>query len=410
MKEWMRILRQDKRLRTVRLGLGLLFVFAVFGDFIANEKPLYCKVDGQRYFPVFRAVPVTLGVAQWPPAISDQRWRTREYQSVVYTLIPYSPHTLDSRNGSYKGPFDKQDVDHVRFRHWLGTDSVGRDVTAGMIRGCRIALLVGVLSMLIALLIGVPMGAYAGYFGDRESRTSWPGLILLIPLTIAAGWYMVECFSYLRDGHTSQALLQLIPVVAIFLIWRLHERFAPGIYPNSWMRGFPWDSLTMRVVEILRSIPGLFLLLGLLAIVAKPSLTILIAVIGVLRAPTIVRYVRAEAMRLRTRSFVDAARVAGLSDQQIIRRHIVPNALGPVLISVAFGIAGAVLLESALSFLGIGLNIDQMSWGRLLSSARSNFSAWWLAVLPGFAIFITIALFNRLGERISRTLEGNDLP
>ena len=166
----------------------------------------------------------------------------------------------------------------------------------------------------------------------------------------------------------------------------------------------------MRVVEIVRSIPGLFLLLGLLAIVARPSLTILIAVIGILRAPTIVRYVRAEAMKLRTRSFVDAARVAGLSDQQIIRRHIVPNALGPVMISVAFGIAGAVLLESALSFLGIGLNIDQMSWGRILSSARSNFSAWWLAVLPGFAIFITIALFNRLGERISRALEGNALP
>jgi peptide/nickel transport system permease protein len=113
-------------------------------------------------------------------------------------------------------------------------------------------------------------------------------------------------------------------------------------------------------------------------------------------------------MKLRDAGFIDSARVVGLSDFRIIRRHIIPNAMGPVMITVAFGIGGAVLLESGLSFLGIGLSIDQMSWGRMLNEARSNFAAWWLAALPGAAIFLTVAAFNRIAEDLSNWFErGN---
>ena len=86
---------------------------------------------------------------------------------------------------------------------------------------------------------------------------------------------------------------------------------------------------------------------------------------------------------------------------------MIPNAIGPVMITVAFGIGSAVLLESGLSFLGIGLSIDQLSWGRLLSEARGNFAAWWLAILPGLAILIAVTIFNRLGEVLTDQFEGS---
>jgi len=171
--------------------------------------------------------------------------------------------------------------------------------------------------------------------------------------------------------------------------------------------GVPWDFTIMRLVEVLRSIPAFFLLFAILGIIESPSIYYVLLLIGFLRVPTIIRYVRAEALKLRDKTFIDAARVIGLPDRQIINQHIIPNSMGPVLITVAFGIGGAVLLESGLSFLGIGVSIDQMSWGKLLSSARDNFSAWWLAVLPGSAIFLTVAIFNKIGEVIGDHLEAD---
>jgi peptide/nickel transport system permease protein len=95
-----------------------------------------------------------------------------------------------------------------------------------------------------------------------------------------------------------------------------------------------------------------------------------------------------------------------LTDLKIIGRHIIPNAIGPALITIAFGMGSAVLIESALSFLGMGITADAVTWGKMLNLARSNFSAWWMALLPGMAIFLTIAVFNRLGDVLDTQITG----
>ena len=152
------------------------------------------------------------------------------------------------------------------------------------------------------------------------------------------------------------------------------------------------------------SIPTLFLIISVVAIV-KPSLFIVMAVIGFTSWTGIARFIRAELLRVRSIEYIEAANALGFSEFRIIFRHAIPNALSPVLISVAFGIASAILIESTLSFLGVGVPVETLTWGSMLSSARQSPSAWWLAVFPGFAIFITVTIYNLVGEGLTDALD-----
>jgi peptide/nickel transport system permease protein len=131
-------------------------------------------------------------------------------------------------------------------------------------------------------------------------------------------------------------------------------------------------------------------------------------IIGLIGWTSIARFIRAELLRIRNLSYIEAARAMGFSEFQILLKHAIPNALGPVLITLAFGIASAILLESTLSFLNIGVSDEDVSWGKLLSYARQREEAWWLAVFPGLAIFITVTIFNLIGEGLSDAFENRE--
>ena len=161
-------------------GLLLAVSIAILGNFIASEVPIYCQLDNQSYFPVFKKYAVDLSLATWSPPFQNQNWRSLEYQKVIYPLIPYAAHTTDKKNRHNKSPFAKQEVASIQFHHWLGTDRLGRDVTAGMISGLQTALLVGLLSMLLASLIGLCLGGAAGYFGDGGFQLTIARLIFTI--------------------------------------------------------------------------------------------------------------------------------------------------------------------------------------------------------------------------------------
>jgi len=166
----------------------------------------------------------------------------------------------------------------------------------------------------------------------------------------------------------------------------------------------PADLLVMRFAEIINSIPALLLILSVVAVIRKPSILYVMAIIGLIRWTSIARFVRAELLKIRSLSYIEAARAMGFSNWRIITRHALPNALTPVLIAVAFGIASAILLEAFLSFLGVGVATDQITWGSLLNLSRQSISAWWLAVFPGLAIFFTVTIFNLLGEGLTDAL------
>jgi peptide/nickel transport system permease protein len=165
------------------------------------------------------------------------------------------------------------------------------------------------------------------------------------------------------------------------------------------------DEVIMRGVDVMLCFPSFFLILAVIAFL-EPSLTNIMAVIGLTSWMGVARLVRAEALALRGRDYVLAARVAGAGPARIILRHILPNALAPVLVSATLGVAGAILVESSLSFLGLGVQPPDASWGNMLLDGKEVLEvAPWLSVFPGLAILFTVLGYNLLGESLRDLLD-----
>lgn len=161
------------------------------------------------------------------------------------------------------------------------------------------------------------------------------------------------------------------------------------------------DAVISRVSETLMSFPTLFLVLSVMGLTRVKTVIPILLVIGLTRWPDVARLVRAEVLRLRALDFVQASRALGASDARLLLRHLIPHALPPVLVAAAYGVPSAILIESALSFLGFGVPPPAPSWGELLTQAHRYVTypgAWWLTLFPGLALFVTVGGFHLLGE------------
>ena len=168
------------------------------------------------------------------------------------------------------------------------------------------------------------------------------------------------------------------------------------------------DWIVSRLIEVVLCFPFLFLVLGIVALFRPSIFTILIA-LAVTSWTTEARFVRAEFLRIRELEYAQAARASGAGDSRIIFRHLLPNALAPVIVSASFGVASAILTESALSFLGFGVAFPTASWGSILAIAHDYIEfAWWLVVFPGVAIFLTVSAFNLIGDRLREVLDPKE--
>lgn len=237
-------------------------------------------------------------------------------------LYPQSPWRMAGR--PFMAPFALD-------RFPLGTDTLGRDIAAGLVHGARISLMIGVVSTLVALLIGVPLGAVAGYAG-----------------------------------------------------------------------GFVDDAL-MRFTEFFQTIPSFALAIVLVAIL-QPQLGSIVLAIGVVSWPPVARLVRGEVLSLRTREYVQAAITIGQSTPRIIFSQVLPNTVAPIIVMGSLMIGSAILLESSLSFLGLG-DPNLMSWGYMVGAGRTRLlDAWWISFFPGLAIFLTVLALNLAGEGLNDAL------
>ncbi|MCL4124683.1 UNVERIFIED_CONTAM: hypothetical protein GTU68_052451 [Idotea baltica] len=200
-------------------------------------------------------------------------------------------------------------------------------------------------------------------------------------------------------GTRLALLVGLISTVISFLIALLLGSLS-GYY------GDDRDTIIVKLLEVFRAIPALFLIIALFSLIQYPSIWTVIFIIGVLRWGTMTRLLRAEIMHLKTENYIVSARIMGLSDRRILVSHIWPNAIGPMIVSACFYIGTAVLIEATLSFLGIGVPVNVVSWGNMLSASRSYIGAWWLALFPGLAIFLLILSVTIIGDRLRNHLKG----
>jgi peptide/nickel transport system permease protein len=238
-------------------------------------------------------------------------------------LAPWDPNKTDM----------KRILERPSAKHWLGTDQIGRDVLSRLLYGSRISLAVGFVSVGIAVLIGIVLGAAAGYHG---------GVI---------------------------------------------------------------DAFIMRLVDLMLVFPRFFLLLAVLAFL-KPSIWTIMAVIGLTGWMGVTRLVRAEFLALREREFVIWSESIGAGALRVVFKHILPNALAPVLVAMTLGIPAAILTESGLSFLGLGVQPPYATWGNILNDGKDLITyAWWLTLYPGLAILVTVLAYNLMGEGIRDALD-----
>jgi peptide/nickel transport system permease protein len=404
--------RKNKRALYSSYVVIFLAVIALFADFLANEKPIWCKYNGVSYFPIFKEYGVGLGLTKWPKDLQNIDWINTTFESSVRPPVPYSPTTQDIFNSGFISPFGKQSVASPRWRHWLGTEAIGRDILSNLIHGLRIAFAVGIISMSIAAFIGILLGALAGYFGDNRIQISRGSVIMGLVFGIIGYFYAFSARSYTLGDAVGKSFLSFLPHLLLSLLIFFGSlaigygvgvllKFIPFFRKKIFL---PIDLIVLRLIEILISIPRLFLIIAIVA-VAKPSVFLVMAVIGLTSWTDIARFIRAELLRVRSLEYIEAAEALGYSRWRILFKHAIPNSLSPVLITVAFGIAAAILIESFLSFIGVGIPPETLTWGKLLSLARGGKSELWVAIFPGFAIFLTVTLFNLIGEGLTDALD-----
>jgi len=424
---------QFKKKKTAYLSFYIivsLFIVALLSPFLANHQPLFVKYKGISYFPAFSTLVNsakidTIQLAQGKFDVvnfNDIDWRSKNKDFVIWAPIPYSPNFTDKYNRDYTSPTDNQryknhegKIENIpfRLRHFMGTDKLGRDVAAGIIHGAKISLLVGIFSMLLAALIGIPLGAFAGYYGNSEVKVSrfqyWMtafGLFIgLFVAFVSRSQIISSSFQEsILSGTWSFLVSLFIIMVAYFLFSFLGKKLAIGSFLKKEV-DVPIDAFVSRTIEILNSLPSLILIITIAAIINERSLVVLVLIIGLTSWTGIARFMRAEMLKIKELEYIQTAKVLGFSDRRIIFGHALPNGLAPVFTSVAFGIASAILTESGLSFLGIGVPDDIITWGNLLSLGREEFEASWLVIFPGLAIFVTVTAYNLIGEGLRDALD-----
>ena len=570
---WGIVKRKFKKNIPARIALVLIafIVFiGVFAPMLANDRPVVARTsDNVLHWPVIddfkaswqetfggkspcdksEACGADSAICKDPNLCNWKKiHREKNLEWAVWPLVPYAPDEVDQLNHQYKSPKcseqilgensdESLDNPNAWKCHVAGTNETGEDMMSKLIHGCRIAVLVGVISMGIASIIGILVGAIAGYFGDNRLKIKRMALIFTIPFVVLLLFALLlwlptfyhhnlnadrysslaelpkglasllriglivytflivflipNIWFWLRDGRpfkwfrvsgivngfftdenhgrrrfwwalnliflpvfavwlasyfqynvdsTSCAkspaedggwanfgnicqlsammdkLKLLISLLTIFLLFQIPNKLggilAKRFDREHWLNkeiNIPVDLWISRVIEVFISIPRLLLILAAVAVYQTEGggggILLIMAVIGFTTWTRIARFMRGELLRVRNLEFIEAAQALGYKNFRIILRHALPNALTSVLIAIAFGVASAILIESSLSFLGIGVTADTATWGKMLADSRAHPEGWWLAIFPGIAIFLTVTMFNLLGEGLASALD-----
>jgi microcin C transport system permease protein len=331
-RTWLRFKRQ-------RLGYSsfvifiVLFVVSLFGELLANDKPLMIRYDGHYYFPIVKAYPETQFGGDFPAKANylDPYIRSRITSNGNFAIYPPDTNYYDTIDYFATRPFPAPPSRD----NWLGTDQFGRDVLARLLYGFRVSVLMALALTASGVVFGVLAGAVQGFYGGRL------------------------------------------------------------------------DLIGQRLIEIWGSMPDLYLLI-IFASIFEPTLWLLFILLSMFGWLVLSDYVRAEFLRNRSLDYVKAARTMGLSNWEIIWRHLLPNSLTPVITFLPFRMSAAILSLASLDFLGLGVPPPLPSLGELLQEGKNNLDAWWISISAFSALVVTLLLLTFMGDALRNALDARN--
>ncbi len=371
---WHQVAHDTFRRAGARAGIAwisILIIAAVFAPLLANTQPFLVKINGQWSSPLLRFLAPTdviLLVVFFAVAIAILFFRkvtvARRFLAVLIVLAIVTPL-------SYIFVHPPLTVDWQKYRD---LDRAGK--------------------IQYKLMSPIPYSANDYQRDNPDAPLNAPTCQHLMGTEINGGDVASRMIHACRIALSIGVVSTGIAVIIGIFIGGLMGYFAGRL-----------DLLGMRLIEIFEAIPTLFLLITFVAFYGR-NLYIMMAIIGVTSWTVEARFIRAEFLRLRKQDFVHAAVAAGLPLRSILIRHLLPNGISPILVTTSFGIASAILYESVLSFLGIGL-VEEPSWGQMLNQYRGvgGSFVWWIALYPGLAIFLTVFAYNLLGEALRDALD-----
>jgi len=324
----------------------------------------------------------------------DLMYPIKATENITTTADGYEYFDLDgikkqASKSELLAEFDKRGT--KKKRYLLGTDKFGRDNLSRLILGVRVSISVGLLAALISLIIGLFFGSIAGFYQKSPPKVS----IWTIPAVIIAISILIFLWGFPNTLIRILSVL-LFPIVVI-LLSSLFEKLLSGFWDKKFT--LPVDDMVVWFINVFWSIPLLLLVFALVLALGREFWQIYLAV-GLTMWVEIARIVRGQFLSLREKEFVEASESLGFSDFRTITRHILPNCIGPIIVITAANFASAIIIEAGLSFLGIGVQPPQPSWGTMLNEyyqyIGSNKS--FLAIIPGLAIMILVLAFNLMGN------------
>lgn len=417
--------KMRKRLpRRLRWPVYFLVAISFTAGIIATDQPWFVSYKGNYWFPAFSSI-------LYPTrseTIADEQsgnqetiqfdiavWKEMQTDFLIAAPIPWSPSKPDKLNRDYCGPGTEQFVKDsngkirpARFfeKHRLGTDQLGNDLLAGIIHGISASVKIGFFAAVIAALIGIILGAFAGYFGNDRLKISRSTLLFGIPgLVFGIFWaFQVRSFAItdaMAEGFFQFSAAFFWSCILVFITLFCFIGCSRFLRRIQWFEKtliFPIDNFIQRFTEIFIAIPKLLLIFIFAALFRERSMYLVIMLIGLTHWTGIARLTRAEMFRTRDLPYIEAGRATGYPWYSIIFKHALPITMGVLFIEMAFLIAGSILAESSLSYLGIGMPVDAVTLGGLLRKGHVQPDAWWMIVFPGVCIFLLLVWLISLAE------------
>lgn len=392
------------------LTVFIFILIGVFSRFLANDIPLYLEYQGESYYPLISGQSV-LKTKEGKTAFMDYKSLSKvEGVFAIYPVVPFKSKGANIESADYQKPLTKL---NGRI-HVLGTNQIGEDTLAGLIHGTSFSMKVGLFSMLLALIIGLLIGALAAFFGNSTLKANSIQITLFVMAQLFVLYYLVVLpkFAYQALIEESMAALFWRALVGFtaFLLFEIALIYGLKLLNFKAIKSFnlPIDNLLGRLIEFVDGLPLLMILISL-SLVIKPSAGFLIVFIGFTAWIGIARLTRAEVLKIRNSDFMNAMKLMNMPWWRVVIFHLLPNALGPAIVAFSFGVGAAIITESTLSFLGVGLPNEIKTWGMILNESRDYFKAWWLVWAPGICIFLSILSFYNIGQFLRSKLNPESL-